>query len=233
MEAIILAGGLGTRLRKMVPDVPKSMALINGKPFLEYQLNYLKSIGIDKVVLSIGYKGSIIQECFKNCFNDIEISYAVEKKPLGTGGGIKNALAMVNSEEVLILNGDTMFNIGFDELVKFHHDAKSDLTITLRYVTNVNRYGSVEIDDDFRIVDFVEKNLKEGIGLINGGIYLINRKFFLSLPLPAAFSLEKDCFEKIYLTHDLYGFPCEGYFLDIGIPEDYQKAQDEFKRFEN
>jgi len=233
VEAIILAGGLGTRLRKMVPDVPKSMALINGKPFLEYQLNYLKNAGIDKIVLSIGYKGAIIQNYFKDSFNGMEIRYAVEKKPLGTGGGVKNALKSVNSDDVLVLNGDTMFNIDLSKVFVFQQHTKPDLIIALRYVTNVNRYGSVEIDDDLRIIDFIEKNSREGFGYINGGIYLINRKFFASLHLPDVFSLEKDCFEKVFLTHDLYGFPCEGYFLDIGIPEDYQKAQDEFKRFEN
>lgn len=231
-EAIILAGGLGTRLQKVVNEVPKSMALINNKPFLEYQLKYLETYKIKRVILSVGFKKEIIQKYFQNKFNSIELDYAIENKPLGTGGGIKKAFKLVKSNSAFVLNGDTLFRVNLKKLSDFHKAKHSELSIVLRELENIERFGTVKLSDDNRIIDFMEKNSKKGKGLINGGIYLINKKFFLDINLPDKFSIEKDCFEKIYKTKDIYGMLSKEYFLDIGIPEDYQKAQNEFKQFE-
>ena len=231
-EAIILAGGLGTRLQKIVNEVPKSMALINNKPFLEYQLKYLETYKIKRVILSVGFKKEIIQKHFQNKFNSIELDYAIENKPLGTGGGIKKAFKLVKSNSAFVLNGDTLFRVNLKKLSDFHKAKHSELSIVLRELENIERFGTVKLSDDNRIIDFMEKNSKKGKGLINGGIYLINKKFFLDINLPDKFSIEKDCFEKIYKTKDIYGMLSKEYFLDIGIPEDYQKAQNEFKQFE-
>lgn len=230
MEAVILAGGLGTRLREVVSEVPKSMADIGGRPFLEYQFNYLKKYGITRVILSVGYKSDAIKNHFGAAFNGIEIEYALETEPLGTGGGVKNALQYAKSSEVLIMNGDTMFAVDLQKFVAFHRSKSTPLSLALRMVDAVERYGSVTIGENDRITNFAEKNTKFGYGMINGGIYLMNPRYLLESNQPKKFSLEKDFFEQIYSQEFIYGFISDGYFLDIGIPQDYKKAQVEFQK---
>ena len=232
-EAVILAGGFGTRLKSLVKEVPKSMALINGKPFLEFQLNYLLKFGINKIVFSVGYKNEFIQSYFGSRFKTIAISYAIENEPLGTGGGIKNALKNIEGNEAYVLNGDTMFEVDLLEYYNFHKKKDSKLSLSLRFLEDVSRFGSVETDSENRITGFYEKNFVKSSGYINGGIYIINRCFYENLNLGTKFSIEHDCFEKIYKTEKLFGFRCDDYFLDIGIPDDFNKAQYEFRRFEN
>ena len=229
-EAIILAGGLGTRLNGVVKEVPKSMALINGRPFLEYQLNYLESWGINRVILSVGYKSEIISNYFKDKYKSIEIEYSYEDEPLGTGGGIKKAFEKVKGKYAFVFNGDTFFDVDLRKLNTFRKKKDADVLLVLRFVDDIKRYGAISYDAENIITDFSEKNKKSGEGYINGGIYLINKNYFQKFDLPEKFSIEKDFFEKYYSTHDFYGFRCSSYFLDIGIPEDYYKAQDEFKK---
>ena len=232
-EAIILAGGFGTRLKSVVNEVPKSMAMINEKPFLEYQLNYLHQLGIKRIVFSLGYKNEIIQSYFKNQFKSISITYAIENEPLGTGGGIINAFKNITGKEAFVLNGDTMFEVNLSEFYLFHKNTDSQISLSLRFLDDVSRFGTVETDTENRITGFYEKNFVKSSGYINGGIYLINKKFYQNLNLGEKFSIERDCFEKIYKTEKLFGFKCDEYFLDIGIPDDFNKAQHEFKRFED
>ena len=233
MEAIILAGGFGTRLKDIVSDVPKSMATVNGKPFLEYLLNFLSGQGIRKVILSVGYLNDTIQTHFKSQYKNILISYAIEKEPLGTGGGMLNALKNVEGDKVVVLNGDSMFRIDINALSKMHEDNHADVTIALRYLEDTSRFGSANMNQEKQIVGFQEKQPEAGPGYINGGIYLINKAFFTGNVFPEKFSIEKDCFEKFYSSSRMFGYPARGYFLDIGIPEDYMKAQDEFKQFDD
>ena len=230
-EAIILAGGKGTRLQEVVQDVPKVMAPVNGRPFLEYVLDYLENYVIEHVVLSVGFKREIIMDHFGDHYKSIKIDYAIEEEPLGTGGGILNAFSYIQDNKSFVFNGDTMFRINLVKQFDFHTSRMSEFTVVLREVNNVSRYGSVEIDEDKKIIRFNEKGQRTGPGLINGGVYLINKKFFNSHSFPKKFSLEKDCLEKMVDEHTFYGVICKQYFLDIGIPEDYQKAQDDFKRF--
>jgi len=230
-EAIILAGGLGTRLSSVVKDIPKVMAPINERPFLEYLFDYLETYKINRVVLSVGHKFEDIQSQFGNKYNSIHIDYAIEDSPLGTGGGIKKAFEKIQGNRAFVFNGDTMFRINLNDLIDFHSSNKSDFSIVLRELDNVQRYGSVEIDINQRITIFNEKGKKEGIGFINGGIYLTNKQFFNNLNLLEKFSLEKDCLEKLYTYLPFYGLICRQYFIDIGIPEDYLKAQNDFKKF--
>lgn len=233
MEAIILAGGFGTRLQKVVNDLPKSMALINDRPFLEYLLNFLTGQGIRKVILSVGYKQEMIRDHFKDHYKHLQISYAIEDEPLGTGGGILNALGHVEGDSVFAMNGDSMFRIDLFAMKEKHEKASADLTIALRYLEETSRFGTVRIDNDRRVTAFVEKQEDSDPGYINGGIYLINKNYLLSSSFGKKFSIEKDCFEKRYKESRIFGYPAKGYFLDIGIPEDYMTAQDEFKRFED
>ena len=228
-EAIVLAGGFGTRLKTVIADIPKPMALINNKPFLEYQLNYLKKFGIERVIFSVGYKHEFIQNYFGNSFNGMEINYAIENTPLGTGGGIKLAMNLAQFPEVLVVNGDTLFDVDIVRFEKLYRSAGAKFCLALRKVEDVSRYGSVEIDADYQIISFLEKGQKSGAGLINGGIYIIEKSFFDTIELNEVFSLEKDCLENEVNNQKIIGIPFDSYFLDIGIPEDFKKAQDEFK----
>lgn len=230
-EALILAGGLGTRLQSIVSDVPKPMAQVAGKPFVEYILLYLKEFGVERVVFSIGYKAETFKKYFGKKYQGIEIEYVIEKEPLGTGGALKFALEHCICNDVLVLNGDTFFNIELDDLWIFHQLHKADFTMALREVENASRYGTVQLNDLGKISAFVEKQVKEEKGVINAGIYILKKSIFNSYKLPEKFSLEKDFLEMYLSELNLFGCICEGYFIDIGIPEDYKKAQNDFKTF--
>jgi D-glycero-alpha-D-manno-heptose 1-phosphate guanylyltransferase len=233
LEAIILAGGFGTRLQQVVTDLPKSMAQVNGKPFIDYLLNYLRGQGITKFIFSVGYKNEVIQTYLKDNYKNIPIEYAIETDPLGTGGGIRFAFRLVEGDSAFVLNGDSMFRIGMSALGQLHSDTRADVTLALRYLEDTERYGSVRINEEKRITGFMEKGHETGPGYINGGIYIINKSFIENQGFPKVFSIEKDCFEKKYLDARFFGFPSRGYFLDIGIPEDFYRAQNEFRAFDD
>ncbi len=226
-EAIILAGGKGTRLKEVVADLPKPMASINEKPFLEYLINYLEQNGIKHIILSVGYKAEVIQNYFGTNFNSIKISYAVENEPLGTGGGIYLAMQQAKEEQVFIVNGDTLFNIELQKLAQLHQQKTAALSIALRKVTDGSRYGSVVIDEKNKIKAFREKNENAKNVLINGGTYLIDKDLFLNINFPKIFSFEKDFLEK-YLKTGFFGYEFNNYFIDIGLPSTYQQAQTDF-----
>jgi len=225
MEAIVLAGGLGTRLRSVVSDLPKPMAPIDDKPFLEYILKYLRKNGITRVILSVGYKWETIKEYFGNNFEDIELIYSVEDEPLGTGGAIKKAINEVNSDKVFIINGDTFFDVDLKNLVLKDN---SKLILSLKNMIDFDRYGCVESDGGDFVTKFTEKGYKES-GNINGGIYLASKGIFDEFNLSEKFSFEEFMqvnFNELKISVKVF----ENYFIDIGIPEDYQKAQSEIKQ---
>jgi D-glycero-alpha-D-manno-heptose 1-phosphate guanylyltransferase len=233
LEAIILAGGFGTRLQQVVSDLPKSMAQVNGRPFIEYLLNYLRGQGITKFIFSVGYKKETIEAHLGEQFKNIPIEYAIEQEPLGTGGGIMNAFQMVEGNSAFVLNGDSMFRMGMSALSQLHTENNADITLALRFLEETERFGSVKINGDKRITGFSEKGSESGPGYINGGIYLINKSYLFTQNFPEKFSIEKDCFERYCQESRFFGFPSKGYFLDIGIPEDFYKAQHEFRPFED
>lgn len=230
-EAVILAGGFGTRLREVVADVPKPLAEVAGQPFLNYVLKYLKHFEFEHVVLSVGYQGEKIQEYYGDEFEGIRISYAFEKEPLGTGGAIKFSMEQTSAEEVLVLNGDTFFEVDLEELYQVHDNYISDVTMVLREVEKPDRYGTVELGDLHRVKAFREKQTGLESGLINGGVYLIDRGAFDGLDLPQKFSIEQDFYAKFLDVLKIYGYNSQGYFIDIGIPEDYYAANEAFKGF--
>ena len=227
-EAIFLAGGLGTRLQPVVKDVPKPMADINGKPFLHYLIRFYAGQGISHIVLSVGYLHQTIRNYFGDRYADVRISYSVEKQSLGTGGAIAKAMGYTETEDIFVVNGDTFFEVNLKEISGFHRDKNTNLTIVVREVDEVSRYGSVMMDANSRISGFTEKNQSSGKGFINGGVYLINKTFFNRFQFPEKFSIEKDFFEKQVSHHSFYAKICHNYFIDIGIPEDYARAQNEF-----
>jgi D-glycero-alpha-D-manno-heptose 1-phosphate guanylyltransferase len=227
-ECIILAGGLGTRLRSVVDDKPKVLAPVYGKPFLKYVIDYAHQQGCTRIVLSAGYLHEQIEEFVQEFFKDSEIVFAVEEKPLGTGGGIVNALHQCRSDEVLVLNGDTFFELDYSMFYHHHHHHEALFSIALKPMKNFERYGTVECDQHRCITAFKEKEFLQE-GLINAGVYIINRNAFLSLNWPEKFSMEKDFMEKFIGKIKMCAFPYDEYFIDIGIPEDYAKAQEDFK----
>lgn len=231
-EAIILAGGFGTRLQSVVNDVPKPMAPINNIPFLNYVFDYLKFYQIEHVVLSTGYLAEKILDYYKEEFNGIKISYTKEETPLGTGGGIRLAMTKCTTTDVLVLNGDSFFDVDINIHYSNHVLKQANCTLALRKVDNAARYGTIQLGDLNAIDAFKEKDSVEREGLINGGVYILNREIYLSkTEVNSAFSIEKDFYEKRIKELTIFGFEYNGYFIDIGIPEDYKKAQDEFKDF--
>lgn len=226
MKVIILAGGKGTRLQSVINDVPKPMANINNKPFLQYILDYLSKYNFNKVVFSVGYKKDIIIDYFKDSYKKISLYYSIENTPLGTGGAIKKSLELVDNKDVIILNGDTFCNIDFKNFLETY-DRDKDITIVLKEMKNVNRYGSVEIKDN-KIISFKEKKHYEK-ALINAGIYIIKKDIFQKYNLPDNFSFEEFLETNLNNLNTSYYIEENNYFIDIGIPSDYKKAQTDFK----
>lgn len=225
-EAIILAGGLGTRLRSAVPDLPKCMAPVKGKPFIGYVIDYYRQQGIEKFIFSLGYMHEVIEDYLNKTYPSLSKKYVIESEPLGTGGAIKLACEAASEENVLVLNGDTIFNIELNSLADFHFQHYAHCTLSLKPMTNFDRYGVVETNSNNSIKSFKEKQFYEN-GLINGGVYALHVPSFLAEGLPAKFSFEKDYLEVKYVQGNMYGVMQEGYFIDIGIPEDYERAQRE------
>jgi len=220
MEIIILAGGFGTRLQNVVSDVPKPMAEINGRPFLAYLLEYLSQYNISDVVLSVGYKQEIIEAYFSTNFNGINIKYSYEEKPLGTGGALKKALTLIKNNRCLVLNGDSFFNIDLDKF--YSSTIESKIAIAVKMMFNFDRYGTVKMKNG-KIISFLEK-ISTVAGYINSGVYMISKEIFNHTD-DTIFSFE------VFLQNqkDIASYIEDGYFIDIGIPEDYEKAKKDFK----
>jgi D-glycero-alpha-D-manno-heptose 1-phosphate guanylyltransferase len=223
-DAIVLAGGLGTRLKSVVSDLPKPMALVDEKPFLTYILDWLSYYNISRVILSVGYKWKIIREQFGYRYKSMDLTYSVEDYPLGTGGAISKALQLSNEENVFIINGDTFFDINLKSFIEYHKNCRFDISIALKQMKNFDRYGTVCMDTSNHIYDFLEKKPKID-GLINGGIYILNKDITELFPKKEKFSFEKDFLECVAINLKLGGFLQDSYFIDIGVPEDYLKAQ--------
>jgi len=219
--AIILAGGLGTRLRSVVSDVPKPMAPINGKPFLYYLLNFLEKNKIRQVVLSVGYKKEIITKYFGSKFGSINILYSNEDYPLGTGGAIRKAFDILNNKRAFILNGDTFFNISLKSLEDTHNKKGSSLTMAVTKILNPDRYDFVHFSSDSKILAF--NNTTSSNKYINGGICIIELDMFAKYTFPEIFSFEIDFLFKHYKTENFFVYKSNAYFIDIGIPDSYNQ----------
>ena len=216
MQAIILAGGLGTRLRSVVSDRPKPMALVEGKPFLEYVLQGLKKSGIDDIIFAVGYKGGMVEEYFGDGSRfGIRARYAYEEELLGTAGAIKNAGKYVTDEQFFVLNGDTFYHL--------------EMALVLRGVPDISRYGAARPTDGL-LTAFNEKNGNTGAGTINGGVYLMKRALLDEIP-EGKVSLENECIPRwMQEGRRLGGIVNDGYFIDIGVPEDYFRFQEDVRK---
>jgi D-glycero-alpha-D-manno-heptose 1-phosphate guanylyltransferase len=228
MEAIILAGGLGTRLQGVIGAYPKCMAPVNGRPFLAYLFDYLEQQKCTRAILSLGYKHRVITEWLEEQFLGFEVDCVIEDEPLGTGGGILATMEVAETDDVAVLNGDTMFKVDLAEQLAFHRSKNALTTLALKKMHRFDRYGIVNTDSKGVITSFEEKQYRED-GLINGGVYFISREAFLAKKLAEKFSFEKDYLERFAPEKKFYGFESDSYFIDIGIPADYASAQEDFK----
>jgi D-glycero-alpha-D-manno-heptose 1-phosphate guanylyltransferase len=223
VEAIVLAGGLGTRLRSVVTDLPKPMAPVAGRPFLACVLDQLVEAGFARVVLAVGYRHEAIRAHFGDTYRGLALCYSVEAEPLGTGGAIALAFASISSPDPFVLNGDTYLEIDHRAMLDAHMRAGADLSMAICRVPNIQRYGALELAD-VRVSGFREKGAT-GPGWINGGTYVLGASLRSRLQHRGAFSFEQDL-----LAPDLHvirplAFPVNGNFIDIGIPDDYLRAQ--------
>lgn len=224
MEAIVLAGGFGTRLASVVSDVPKPMAPVGGIPFLQYVMDYLVKQKVTHVVMAVSYKRESIINYFGRDYRGIQIDYSVEETPLGTGGAIKKAFALCREERAFVLNGDSFLAVDLGALRRRAEQADSAATIVLKEMKNFDRYGTVEIDGQGNIISFREKTACRE-GLINGGVY--DMKKTVLKDYPEKFGMEQECFVRLVEEKQINSIICEGYFVDIGIPEDYKRVQRE------
>lgn len=219
LQAAILAGGLGTRIKSLFPEIPKPMIPINGTPFIELQMNSLYSCGVTDFVLCLGYKSDVIIDYFSKKSLPYTIKFSTEKEQLGTGGAILNALHFL-SDEFMIVNGDTYVTFSAQDLKKFHDAKQSDCTILLVSRQDVSDYGSVIVDNDEHIVKFTEKGAtaKDDSHYVNAGVYLVKKAIFNALE-KKVFSLERDLFPQLAHQKKIYGFLSVGKFIDIGTTE--------------
>jgi D-glycero-alpha-D-manno-heptose 1-phosphate guanylyltransferase len=225
IEAIVLAGGQGTRLRALVRDLPKPMADIAGRPFLWWLLTRLNQQGIGRVILSVGYRYEAIQDYFGNAFDGIEISYAIETEPLGTGGAMRFALEKAREPQVIVWNGDTYVDLDVQELINKFAFAGIDLAVAVTHVNDVSRYGVVVIEEKGNKITGFGENTGSVPGYINVGVYCLRRDLFTKYSAPAKFSFERDFLPKELGAIRPVALKGVRTFIDIGVPEDYALAQ--------
>ena len=223
----ILAGGLGTRLRPAVANRPKVLAEIRGRPFLAYLLDQLAVATISEVVLCTGYLGDQVRAFFGDSYRGLGLTYSQESKPLGTAGALRLALPLLNSDPVLVLNGDSFCDLNLGAFLAWHSARKAEATMALVGVNDTRRYGRVHLDDERTIVSFDEKDDNGNPGWINTGVYLLPRSLIQTIPEHRAVSLEREMFPA-WIGKGLYGYPSEGRFLDIGTPQAYRLAKQFF-----
>lgn len=226
MQAIILAGGFGTRLRSVLTNVPKPMAPIRNKPFLAYLLDYLKSQSITEVILSVHYLREQIQAYFGKEYNGLTVNYAIEDQPLGTGGAIAHALnQFAITQPLFILNGDTFLKLDYRAMHAQHQKHRPLITMALRKITDCSRYGTVLVENN-QVIGFKDQGGAHP-GLINAGVYLLHPSIFSTFNMPTQFSIEKDFLFPHAAALKPEAFIVDDYFIDIGIPEDYARANTE------
>ena len=230
VDVIILAGGLGTRLASVVSDVPKPMAPVAGKPFLDHILNGLLLKSIHRIILAVGHKYEKIEEYYGHEYKGVPLVYSIEKEPLGTGGGIALAMNHIEMDSAIILNGDTYFDINLEEMWQVHQEAEGRCTLALKQMEHPDRYGTVLLEGN-QLVRFQEKQVGLPTGLINGGVYWVDKSFSELMPQKEKFSFEEEVLQVQVSQGELSGYIATGLFIDIGIPADYERAQTIFTSY--
>jgi D-glycero-alpha-D-manno-heptose 1-phosphate guanylyltransferase len=235
IQAVVLCGGLGTRLNDLVPKLPKALAPIAGRPFLDYLFARLAAASIPNIVLCTGHRGEAIEEEYGNdgrC--ELSILYSVEYRQLGTAGALKNAQPAIRSNPFLLFNGDSLLDMDYEQLINAHRNSGAIATLALAKTMEPERYGSVVLSSNGEIEKFEEKSdhssERNSSGWINAGVYALHRKILDEIPETAGpLSLEHDVLPKL-VGRGLFGMICDGFFIDIGVPEDYERAQTEIPR---
>lgn len=223
LQAVVLAGGLGTRLRATVGDVPKVLAPVAGRPFLEHVLADLDRQGFRRVVLAVGYRREVIRARLGAAFGRLALAYSEETEPLGTGGAVRRAQGLAASGPCFLLNGDTWLDLDYPAMLAAHVRSGAKVSMAVREVPDVGRFGALELTRG-RVTRFREKGAA-GPGVINAGVYLLDGDVFAGFDLPEAFSLEKDFLQPHLGALAPLAFQATGRFIDIGVAEDYQRAQ--------
>ncbi|MDE3255174.1 MAG: nucleotidyltransferase family protein [Bacteroidota bacterium] len=225
MQAIILAGGKATRLQTVLKDIPKALASIRNKPFLDYLLQFLNEQGVHHFIFSLGHQHQQLLDYLQAKEKTWTYTCVIEEQALGTGGAIKKALPFATDQHVWVINADTYLELNMRTMYQQHINNKAMATIALKEMEHFDRYGLVNMDDRQCIYSFEEKRSCEK-GLINAGFFIVNKDRFLeNAPSSEVFSVEKDFFELQLFNKAIYGFKTDGFFIDIGIPEDFEKAQ--------
>lgn len=225
---MILAGGFGTRLRSIVPDRQKTVADVDGKPFILNIFDQLLSAEFKKVILCTGYLSADLKNLLGDRYNKLQLIYSEESSPLGTAGAIRNGVHLIDSDNALVMNGDSYSEIDLNKFIKRHYAENADASIALVKVDDISRYGAVELNSDSLITKFDEKGKNSGAGLINSGIYILPKKTIFNFQPNISLSLEKDIFPDL-IKKRVYGYRDTGRFIDIGVPEDYLAAEEFFR----
>jgi NDP-sugar pyrophosphorylase family protein len=223
INAAILAGGLGTRLRSVAPETPKVMVEVKGRPFLCHILDKLVAAGVTTTVLCIGYKGDEVRKVMGSRYGNMSLRYSQEKTLLGTAGALRLALPLFTTENVLVLNGDTYCDVDLEDFAAWHLGHQAEATLLIGRCQDTAGYGRVMLDSDGRLRNFLEKAQTPGPGLVNAGVYLITRKLLQLIPTGRVVSLERD-FLPGQLEKGIYGYVTEAPFIDIGTPDNYAQA---------
>jgi NDP-sugar pyrophosphorylase family protein len=223
VTAVILAGGQGTRLRSVVADRNKVLALVNDRPFITYLFDQVLAAGIRRVILCIGYKAEQLRKELGEHYRGLRVEYSVEDQPLGTGGALALAARACKTANLISMNGDSYFDVELEELWQWHQSKRAAATIQLAELPDISRFGSVTLDSESRIVRFEEKCQSSGTGLINAGIYCMCRDFFEGVKAGCRVSMERELFPSL-VARGLFGRPGSGRFIDIGTPESYSAA---------
>lgn len=224
VPAMILAGGLGTRLRPVISGQPKVLAEVNGRPFLSYLLDQLSDAGARDVVFCSGYLGEHLEQAFGRDYKGIRLSYSREPAPLGTAGALRLASEKIRPGLVMVLNGDSYIDVDLNAFLAFHLQKRALISMVLAEVPDTRRFGRVQLSADEQITFFEDKGSHIGPGLINAGVYLLDTKGLGSIPTERAVSIEKEVFPSM-VGQGLSGFICRGKFIDIGTPETYAEAR--------
>jgi D-glycero-alpha-D-manno-heptose 1-phosphate guanylyltransferase len=222
-EAVILAGGKGTRLQPVVADRPKVLAAVCGRPFLAYLLDQVAAAGISHTILCVGYRAQQVQAALGKQYAGMSLTYSREATPLGTGGALRLAQPLTVSETLIVMNGDSFCEVNLRDLWEWHQARQSRATLVLTHMSDTARYGRVSSSTAGEISNFEEKGRTAGEGWVNAGIYVVKSEMVRAIPLECAVSLEHDVFSS-WIGQRLYGYRSRGHFLDIGTPESYGQA---------
>ena len=223
ITAAILAGGLGTRLRPAIEGIPKVLARVGERPFITFLLDQLVALGIKKAVLLTGYRASQVEQTLGNRYDGMNLSYSVEESPLGTGGALRQALAQLNTETVLLMNGDSFCDVNLQAVATAHRRSRAEVTLTVRRVPDASRFGKVQLTNG-KVTHFGEKQGNAGPGWINAGVYMMAKTLIAGIPAGQSWSLERDLLPGWVKSRRIYGVKGSGRFLDIGTPASYAGA---------